>query len=540
MFEFSGVTSFLLFTLVITVIVRVFYSLVVKNWNYFSERNVEFKRGLPLLGTMYPTMLGKESMAISSLNLYQKYSDRKFVGMYEIGGTPSFMVIDPDLIRDITIKDFDYFVNHYFQLDKKLDPLLGRTLFSMSNQSWRDMRTTMSPLFTGSKMRHMLTLMIEKVRDFNAYIRDDITSKTRTNGREYNTMDLMMRLTNDIISSCAFGLDTNTLKEPENEFYKMGKEIAYAIMGVKALFLLAFPKVATWLGLKILNDQHDNFFRTVIHNTIEERQKKNIVRNDMLNLLLLAKEGKLHDQNDNESDQDTGFATISEMITAKTTQKLKNWTDDDLVAQCVIFFLAGFTGVSTTFCFLCYELSLNPDIQGRLYDEITETNEQLNGKPLTFEALQRMKYLDMVVSEVLRKWPVGTMMDRAVSKQYLMEDNDGTKVLLQPNNVLWIPVFGIQRNPKFYPDPETFDPNRFNDDNKKNIHPSTYLPFGSGPRACIASRFALLQLKTVIYHILLDFKIEPSSKTPIPLILKGGTNALDPVGGFFNQLTLRN
>lgn len=240
------------------------------------------------------------------------------------------------------------------------------------------------------------------------------------------------------------------------------------------------------------------------------------------------------------------------------------------MAQCILFFLAGFTGVSTTFCFLCYELSLNPDIQEQLYEEIVETNVQLNGKSLTFEALQKMKYMDMCVSEVLRLWPVGTVMDRAVSKQYLMEEKDGTKVLLQPNNILWIPVFvfsfacfydfhsvhsinlfqyhfifvmsrfAIHHDPKYYPNPNTFDPERFSDENKKNIHPNTYLPFGNGPRACIASRFALLQLKAVIYHILLDFKIEPSPKTVIPMKLKGGTNALDPVGGFFNQLTLRN
>lgn len=131
-------------------------------------------------------------------------------------------------------------------------------------------------------------------------------------------------------------------------------------------------------------------------------------------------------------------------------------------------------------------------------------------------------------------------MDRSVSKQYLLEEKDGSKVLLQPNNVLWIPVFAIHHDPKYYPDPELFNPERFSDENKKSIHPCTYLPFGAGPRACIASRFALLQLKAVIYHILLELKIETSPKTPIPLKLRGGTNALDPVGGFFNQLILRN
>lgn len=202
--------------------------------------------------------------------------------------------------------------------------------------------------------------------------------------------------------------------------------------------------------------------------------------------------------------------------------------------------MAGFTGVATTLNFLCYELSLNPEIQQRLYEEIVETNDQLDGKPLTFETLQKMQYMDMVVSEILRLWPIAVQMDRSVSKQYLFEDKDGTKVLLQPNDRIWIPVYALHRDPKFYPNPDKFDPERFSEQNKRNIYPNTYLPFGNGPRACIASRLALLELKAIIYHMLLEFKIDVSPKTQIPIKLKGGTNTIEPVEGFFNLLSLRH
>lgn len=178
-----------------------------------------------------------------------------------------------------------------------------------------------------------------------------------------------------------------------------------------------------------------------------------------------------------------------------------DWTEEDLVAQCLIFFLAGFTGVSTTFCFLCHELSVNAEIQDRLHEEILETKDQLNGKPLTFEALQRMKYMDMVVSEVLRKWPIGSMMDRVVSKQYLLEQSDGSRVLLEPNNVLWIPTFAIHRDPKLFPNPDNFDPERFSDENKKDIHPCAYIPFGSGPRNCKTNDSICFLFKRKLYMI---------------------------------------
>lgn len=161
-----------------------------------------------------------------------------------------------------------------------------------------------------------------------------------------------------------------------------------------------------------------------------------------------------------------------------------DWTDDDLVAQCVVFFMAGFTPVATAFSFLCYELSLNPDIQKRLFEEIMETERHLNGEQLTYEALQNMKYMDMVVSELFRKWPPSNMLDRVVNKQYIMEDTDGSKVVLEPNIKLWIPVFAIHRDPKHFPKPDIFDPERFSDENKKHIHSCALLTFGNGPRNC--------------------------------------------------------
>lgn len=120
-----------------------------------------------------------------------------------------------------------------------------------------------------------------------------------------------------------------------------------------------------------------------------------------------------------------------------------DWTEDDLVAQCIIFFLAGFTGIAMTLCFLFHELAVNMDIQKRLHAEIVEINEELNGEPVTFEALQKMKYLDMTICETLRKYPLALLMDRQTSKQYVLEDYDGTKALLQPNEVVWLPIFGM-------------------------------------------------------------------------------------------------
>lgn len=215
-----------------------------------------------------------------------------------------------------------------------------------------------------------------------------------------------------------------------------------------------------------------------------------------------------------------------------------DWTEDDLVAQSVNFFLSGYSGTTLTFSYLCYELSVHQDKQAKLYEEIAKTNDELNGELVTFECLQTMKYMDMVVSEILRLY-VLAVMDRSVNKQYLIEDYDGHKILLQPNDIVVVSLFGIHRDEKYWPNPNQFIPERFSDENKAKIRPGTYIPFGSGPRACTASRYALLQLKVFLYYILLNFKIECSEKTPIPMKLKPGTGRLIPEKGFWNRFTVR-
>lgn len=157
--------------------------------------------------------------------------------------------------------------------------------------------------------------------------------------------------------------------------------------------------------------------------------------------------------------------------------------------QCFLFFLAGFDTTSTMLTFLTYELCVNPDIQQKLREEIIETHENLGGKRISYETLQKMKYLDQVVSESLRKWPPVGIIDRLCVKDYLCEYGDGAKFLIEKGVALWIPIYGLHHDPSYFPKPDQFDPERFSDDNRSDIVPGSYLPFGIGPRNCIGEHF---------------------------------------------------
>lgn len=89
--------------------------------------------------------------------------------------------------------------------------------------------------------------------------------------------------------------------------------------------------------------------------------------------------------------------------------------------------------------------------------------------------------------ETLRKWSPAVALDRVCTKPYKL-NVDGRSYQFNVGDVLWLPVLGIHRDEKYYPNPEKFDPDRFNETNKANINPASYLPFGVGPRNCIGSR----------------------------------------------------
>lgn len=213
--------------------------------------------------------------------------------------------------------------------------------------------------------------------------------------------------------------------------------------------------------------------------------------------------------------------------------------DDDIVAQCAVFFFAGFETSSTLLCFMAHELACNPEIQEKLYENIVEIEKELDGRPITFETIRDFKYLEMIVSETLRKWPPVSQADRQVTKPYRMEAN-GKVVQLTTDDAVWIPIYGIHMDADYWSEPHRFDPERFSDENKASIRPGTYMPFGNGQRTCIASRFALMVAKTFFFYLIRDTRITKCDKTADPIVLKRNSINMHAENGFWVRFEARN
>uniref|UniRef100_A0A6P7G998 Cytochrome P450 9e2-like n=1 Tax=Diabrotica virgifera virgifera TaxID=50390 RepID=A0A6P7G998_DIAVI len=520
--------------LVLAALAVLFYYFAIKPMSYWKERGIKQTKPVWLLGDNWGTVLKTHSLVDFVQYVYDQCPDVRYFGLYQMV-TPTLAIRDPDLIKHIAVKDFEHFTDHRQMIPENADPLLGKNLFSLKGQTWRDMRPILSPTFTSSKMRTMFVLMSECGENFIKYFLNMNNKDTV----EMEMKDTFRRFTNDVIATTAFGVKTDSLKDRDNEFFVMGKRaVDFGFWrSLKFFGYFLIPRVLGFFKVSIFGQDMTDFFMDLINRTVRTREEKGIVRPDMIHLLMEAKKGI---QQKEEKVIDTGFAVVEE-VDLGNGKGAKEITNIDIAAHAMVFFFAGFDGVSSLMCFTTYELAVNPDIQNRLREEIEETLRECNGK-LTYEGLLKMKYLDMVVSETLRKWPIAVMADRICTRSYTIPPTtpEEKPLFLEKDTLLLFPIWAIHRDPAFYENPDRFDPERFNDENKSKINPYTYLPFGIGPRNCIGSRFALLETKVVLFYLLSNFIIEPSAKLNVPLKISKKQFNVTAEGGFWFNLKKLN
>ncbi|GAB0096683.1 hypothetical protein DMENIID0001_122260 [Sergentomyia squamirostris] len=504
--------------------------------DFFESKGIKANKPRFFLITMCKLLLGQMGILDMIQGLYYEHSsDEKFVGFWD-GNTPILMLKDPDIVKRFAVKEHEHFQDRRDFLTEEIDPLFGNSLFVLKEQKWRDMRATLSPAFTGSKMRAMLDLMAEVGEHMVSYLHKEAKEK---GPQTYEMRELCSRASNDVIATCAFGVKVDSFINKKNEVFCAAKELSNfnsASVIIKFIVFRFAPKLLSFFKINLTSIKDSNFIRSLITDAMKIREEKKIVRPDMIHLLMEARKGKL---SYSEAEKDTaGFATVEESSVGWKKVN-RDWSETEIVAQCFLFLIGGFDSVSANLSFTTYELAANPDVQQKLYEEVKKVHDQLNGQRLTYETLQKMKYLDMVVSEGLRLYPPTTIIERECNKNVTLDVKENFPFDFKKGYGIWIPIFCFHYDENLYPNPEKFDPERFNDDNKTSINASAYIPFGIGPRNCIASRFALMELKTVLYFLILNFNLEVTSKTQVPLKFGKSFGTLQAEKGIYVQLRPR-
>lgn len=474
--------------ILMTVLIICAYLYMTRKFLYWTKRGIDEITPTPFTGNFADCLFMKKSAGDFVKDLYDRSPKTPYTGFY-IFDRPFLLVRDPELIKNILVRDFNYFSDR-FSTASPDDKLGSANLFIVKNPAWKIIRTKLTPIFTSGKLKKMFQLMLEVGEDLDTHLKSlNLTGQ----GDVVEVKELCAKYTTDLIGTTAYGLKVNSLNNPDAEFRRCGREIFlfnfYRSLELTSIFFS--PGLVKPLGFKFFSNKGSEFLRHAFWDTIKERERSGQKRNDFIDLLIELK----------KSQAGTEDAKIFE------------FDGDNLVAQAAVFFTGGFETSSTTLSFALYELALAPDVQTKLREEINDAISS-NGGEITYDMVMTLPYLDMVISETLRKYPPLPFLDRVAVADYKIPNSDD---VIEKGTPIYIPMLGLHYDPQYFPEPKKFDPERFSDENKKDRKMFVYMPFGDGPHICIGMRLGLLQSKLGLIQILSQYELTPCKETMIPM-----------------------
>lgn len=462
---------------------------------------------------------------------------------------PVFCVTDPEAIKCITVTDYDHFLDHrpYIHDPDKTEPLFGKCLFMLTGDRWRDMRTTITPAFTGSKIRRMFPMVHDCCTQYMRSLAADAHRPDRPHVVEMK--DLTKRYMVDVISSTAFGHQVDSWNERDNITYTTAMSSMHfhsTVSLIKIGMCASVPRLARLLGVRLIRPENVQYYHQLVHGTMAHRERHGIVRPDMIHLLAEARNGFLKYEADNRERTANGGGTCEGFPGETGAEDVHGvqkrfWDEDDVTAQCYLFYFAGAENTSTLLALATQELLENRQVHDRLRAELDEAKANVadEAETISFDALMALPYLDQVVLETLRKWPPCAFIDRKCVKDYVLRLSSGQTVQMRSGDSITILVHAMQHDPEYYADPERFDPDRFSAERRSEIKPFTFLCLGQGPRNCIGWRYAMMAAKSFLYHLLTEFTLDVCAESQIPAQMMPSGLMLKVKGGIRLKLTPR-
>ncbi|KAK5644733.1 hypothetical protein RI129_006033 [Pyrocoelia pectoralis] len=463
---------------------------------YWKRKGVYAVNPTLFFGNAKDVILQKKPLGVDIKEFYDnlKKNGQSFGGYYFLM-QPTFVVSDLNLIKRIMVTDFEHFTDRPLHIDEDDNRMTGY-LPTLKGEKWRALRMKLSSAFTSLKCKMMFETLPETYSDtLSQVIAGEMQSHNAV-----NIHYVLSKLNMDVIASCAFGFECNTLKNGNSELreYLLNFVHNQSLKGsIMHLLQFVFPDIFKIIKIKTRNDKMFDFFTKLVTDIVKYREENKVLRKDFVNILLnLRKDYK----------QSVNYCS------GKSKEEVKEGLSiQELIAQCFVFLLGGFEAPTSITSFCIYELSRKPKLQQKVREEILKVLKKYNGK-VSYDALAEMKFTDQCIYESFRMYPPVMIHARVCTKEYRVPNST---VVINEGTTLFVPTYGLHMDPNHFPAPEVFDPDRFSE--YSDGVSDAWIPFGSGPRTCIAYRFGLLQAKYGLVTLLKQYKfsVHPSTKTPI-------------------------
>jgi cytochrome P450 len=439
-------------------------------------------------------------------NLLNQYGDT--VGIND-NNRLTLVTTNFELLKQILVKDFNNFVDRHKQFLSNSP--IARSLFFASGTEWKRSRHIVSPTFSTGKLKYISKSVDKSATDLTDYLANSAKKNELVPIKE-----LTGQYTCEIIAKTAFGLDVNFIGHGDDEFLHYAVNMIRfkprkGIWRILHMFLGSIPHFNQFATLvlklryfDIVGLEADQYFEVTLKNAIGERreqQRKGVKRAtvDFLDLILKASDEAAAGQ---LTETEEGLKAADWNPEGKSGQGL---TVDEMIGHSMLIIFAGMETTATTLQMALVELAANPDIQEKVFQEIQAV---VKSEIPTPEELNGLTYTEQVINETLRMYTPVPNVNRVAK-----ETRTYNGVTIPKGTVIDIPLAYIMLDPKVFPDPERFDPDRFSQEEREKRDALSFPAFGQGPRLCLGMRLAYLELKQGLVHVIRRLRVVLNEKT---------------------------
>ncbi|MES2411316.1 MAG: cytochrome P450 [Bacteroidota bacterium] len=425
--------------------------------------SVTKKYNYPKQLSIFRFLLNAESIRKNPIPFHKKYFDQ-FGDTFslKIGKTKHVILSrDNEVAEYILQKNQKNYQKSELQT-KFISKYLGKGLLTANGDFWLKQRRIIQPAFHKQKMNQLVQNMQQTIISELKDLPED---------KEIALFPVMNQLAFNVVAKSLFHISASEEKL---------NRLKVIITKVQEFLIkeIRLPYKAFWFKISGQVRNHQELAMesdSIIREIVDERVKSNTKQNDLLDMLLETRY------------EDTGEAM--------STQQL--------IDEIKILFIAGHETTANALTFAFHLLANHPEIQQKVLEEILEIEKQTND---IVEQLQKMTYINAVINESMRLYPPAWITDREN-----IDDDELLGYQIKGKTLIGVSFYELHRNPKYWRNPEKFDPDRFLGEQKKESYKYFY-PFGAGPRMCIGLGFAMYEMSLTLAHILKKYKITSLKK----------------------------
>lgn len=407
---------------------------------------------LPIIGSTLDLM----RRPLEFIDDVSEYGD---VVSYRVAGQRFTALLHPEYIETVLVSDNQRF--RRWAGEEWGDTFAGYAsegLLLSEGEQWRRQRLLIQNAFTPDRIESYTDAMIDETQR---------VIDTWDDGDTIELKDATSTLTLGILVRSLFDLDL----QDRGEIVRRGAEALNARANSQNLSAFLPSWVPTPTNRRIHRSMGE--LESLIESLIEERRADAGNRDDLLSLLLHAE-----------------------------TEDGSTLSEQEVVDQLITFLFAGHETTALALTYAIHSLGHHPEKRRRLREEVTDVT---GGEPPTLSALSELTYTEQVIKETLRLYPPAYALFREATEPAVI---GGYRI--PEGSKLSLPQIHVQRDNRFYEDPNTFRPERWTDAFEDSLPEYAYFPFGGGPRHCIGMRFAMMELKHVLPLIMMATDIEPN------------------------------